>query len=285
MFMRACVVMALLGAAAGCSRTPAARQYELTGQVLAVRPADLEIVVRHEDIKGFMPGMTMPFKVKEERWLHVARPGDLITATLMVEGTDAWLSNVTPTGERAPLPPDLVLPRAIQAPLKPGEPVPEATLVDQQGAAFSPAQLRGSPWAVTFIYTRCPLPTFCPALDRRFEAVQQVIADDPGLSDARLVSVSFDPEFDTPEVLREHADKAGADPRFWLFVTGETAAVDRFGERFGLTVERGGGAPEDFVHTLRTAVVNREGRLVRTFEGTSWATDELIAALREASGS
>jgi protein SCO1 len=285
MLLRLVASFALAGIAAGCARAPEARRYELSGQVLAVRPAEREIVIKHDDIENFMPGMTMPFKVKEERWLHVARPGDLITATLVVESSDAWLSRVSPTGRRAPLPPDLVLPRAAQPPLAPGEAVPEVGLTDQAGDPFSPADLRGLPWAVTFVYTRCPLPTFCPALDRRFAAVQTAIADDPALADARLVSVSFDPAYDTPAVLRAHAEGLEADPRIWRFVTGETQVVDRFGERFGLMVERGSGAPEDFVHTLRTAVVDREGRLVRTFEGTSWATDDLIEALREASGS
>lgn len=269
---------------AACSREPPARQYELSGQVLAVRPADLEIVVKHDDIEGFMPGMTMPFKVKETRWLGGVRPGDLITATLVVQGADAWLSSITRTGRHEPLPPDLVLPRAMRPVLAAGEPVPDAALVNQQGQAISPAALRGVPWALTFTYTRCPLPTFCPMLDRRFQALQQVIADDPGLADARLVSVSFDPAHDTPDVLRRHAESLGADPRIWQFATGETAVIDRFGERFGLTVERGNGGPEDFVHTLRTSVVDRAGRLVRTFDGTDWATDDLIAALREASG-
>ena len=268
--------------ATGCRREPPARQYELTGQVLSVDRGRQEIVIRHEDIKGFMPGMTMPFKTKDPRWLDAARPGDIVTATLVVDEGDAWLSRVAPTGRREPLPADASVPRVADPRLRQGEPVPEASFTDDHGEPFTTASLRGVPWAVTFVYTRCPLPTFCPALDRQFLAVQRGIQSDPVLAGARLLSVTIDPAYDRPPVLRAHAERLGADPRVWRFVTGEAEDVDRFAERFGLTVDRGSGSPEDIVHSLRTAVVDRQGRVVSIREGTEWQAADVLKDLRGA---
>jgi protein SCO1 len=266
----------------GCRREPPVREYELTGQVLAIDRGRQEIMIRHEDIKGFMPGMTMPFKTKEARWLDAARPGDIVTATLVVEEGDAWLSRVAPTGRREPLPADADVPRVLDPPLAAGEMVPDAAFVDDRGQPFAIASLRGAAWALTFVYTRCPLPTFCPALDRQFQAVQRGIQRDASLAGARLVSVTIDPAFDRPPVLRAHAERLGADPRIWRFVTGDVESVDRFAKRFGLTVERGSGSPEDIVHSLRTAVIDPRGRVVRIREGTEWQAADVLRDVREA---
>lgn len=272
--------IALVAALPACSRpAPPAREYELTGQVLAVRPADREIVIKHGDIKGFMPGMTMPFKVRDPKWLNAARPGDIVTATLVVEDTNAYLSRVTPTGEHRPVPADAALPRVTDPPLEPGEPVPDTTLVAHTGQPFRLQQLRGAPYVMTFTYTRCPLPTFCPLIDRQFKSLQQRIHEDASLHGTRLVSVSIDPVYDTPDVLRAHAKAIGADTAVWTFLTGPVADVDRLGDRFGLVVQRGDGTPEDLVHSLRTVVVNAEGHVAQVFEGTTWTPDDVVRLL------
>jgi protein SCO1/2 len=144
------------------------------------------------------------------------------------------------------------------------------------------SSLDGGPWALTFVYTRCPLPTFCPALDRRFQTVQRVIARDTQLRGVQLVSVSIDPAFDRPPVLKTHAARLGADPSIWRFVTGDTETVDRFGERFGLTVVRGAGRPEDFVHSLKTAVIGPDNRVRHIYSGTEWTPEDLVSDLRGA---
>lgn len=275
-------VLALTAMLAGCARPPAAREYTVEGQVLAVRAPEREVVIRHGDIKGFMPGMTMPFKVKDTALLTAARAGDFVTATLVVTDSDAWISRITPTGRHEPVAAGTPVPRAMDPPLAPGDAVPDAALVDQAGRRFSPTSLRGRPWALTFAYTRCPLPTFCPTLERRFLAAQKAIGSTRALADARLVSVSIDPDYDRPDVLKAHAARLGADTSVWTFTTGDRAAVDRLGERFGLTVDRGGGDPDDFVHSMRTAVVDRNGRVTRIFEGTAWDSDALVAALTDA---
>ena len=263
-------------------RAPQAKEYQLHGQVLAVRAARQEIVIRHGDIENFMPGMTMPFRVQDRRLLGAAVPGDIVDATLVVQDGDAWLSRVTPTGKREALPADAVPPHRMEPPLEPGAAVPDASFIDQDGQPLQMASLAGRPWALTFVYTRCPLPTFCPTLDRRFQALQRAIAEDTQLRGMHLVSVSIDPAFDRPPVLKAHAARLAADPRIWRFVTGETDAVDRFGDRFGLTVVRGQGRPEDFVHSLKTAVIDAGGRVRRIYSGTEWTPADLVSELREA---
>jgi protein SCO1/2 len=160
--------------------------------------------------------------------------------------------------------------------------VPDETLVDQDGRAFRLSSLRGSAVLLTFVYTRCPLPDFCPRLDSSFAAVQRAVADGRLSGPVRLLSVSFDPEFDTPAVLKAHAARAGADPRLWTFATAPRERVEALGASIGLSVVRDGRDPADITHNLRTAVIDHAGRLVQVLEGTRWTTDDALAALRRA---
>jgi protein SCO1/2 len=274
--------MAVLCVTLACAPAPEPRQYELVGQVLGVDRAKQEILIRHQDIPGFMPGMTMPFKVRDEDLLEGPEAGDLVTATLVVEEVDAYLSAITRTGH-APLDSPAGGP-AISAGdlLEPGDIVDDTGLVDQDGAARPLTQLEGHRVAVTFIYTRCPLPDFCPLMDRHFLEVQRQLASRPELADVRLVSVTLDPEFDTPEVLRAHAARLGADPRRWRFVTGEPDAVAAFARTLGVTAEADAGDPAALVHNLRTAVLDAEGRLVTATSGNQWTPADLVADLTAA---
>lgn len=269
------LVFALLSA---CSR---GREYELRGQVLAVHHDRQEITIKHEDIKGFMPGMTMPFKVRDEELLDGRAPGDLVTATLVVEETDAFLTGIERTGHAALTEPP---PSAsLSAMIAPGEEVPDVQVTDQTGAARRLSNWRGRVVAVTFIYTRCPVPNFCPLMDRHFVTAQGAIQQDPALHDrAHLVSVSFDPRFDTPAVLAAHAARLGADPRTWSLVTGPHEEIDRFGAAFGVSIIRQDADLTEIVHNLRTAVIDPDGRLVKVFTGNEWAPEELLDAMRRA---
>jgi protein SCO1 len=271
-------LLPLLLLAAACARTPAPRQYPLTGQILVVKPEGTELVVRHDEIVGFMPAMTMPFRVKDPALARGKAPGDLIRATLMVTDEEAWLEAVEKTGwaplpeNRDPAPPPLRL-------LRPGDAVPDETLIDQDGGAFRVSSLRGSAVLVTFIYTRCPLPDFCPRMDAWFAAVQRAIKDGRLQGPVRLLSVSFDPDADTPAELRAHASRLGADPAIWTFATAPRARVEAWAGGFGLSVIRDGTRPTDITHNLRTAVIDRRGRLVSILDGNGWKPADAITAL------
>jgi protein SCO1 len=277
--MRARLVPCLvLAVAAACARQPEAKQYELQGQILAIEPARSEVVIKHGDIKGFMPGMTMPFKVEDGGLLAGKQPGDLVTATLVVSDFEAHISSITRTGH-APLDTPPVVSDAPKV-LAPGDEVPDALLVDQDGMPRPFSRFRGHRVALTFIYTRCPIPDFCPLMDRHFAAVQEVIARTPSLADVRLVSMTLDPEFDTPAVLKPHAQRLKADPSVWSFVTGEPKDAASFAAQFGLYVERDAQSAIAIIHNLRTAVIDANGRLVTVHTGNDWTPAQLVADLK-----
>jgi protein SCO1/2 len=268
----------------GCNATtPAARHYELEGQILALRPDDNEVLIKHGDIKGFMPGMTMPFKVRDSHLLDGKRAGDLVTATLVVEETEAWLASLVTTGS-APLTETADIPPAsFVMPLKPGDQAPETPLTNHLGQVITvPSLVAGEgsgPVAVTFIYVRCPLPQFCPLLDRRFAEVQRLIKGDPALTGrARLLSVSFDPDADTTERLNAHATRLQADPTLWHFATAPRQVVDRFAARFGVNVIR--EADGTITHNMRTTVIGPDGRVVSVYEGSDWTAVQIAEDMR-----
>lgn len=266
--------------ALGCSREPEPKRYQLQGQILAIKPETQEVLVKHEDIPGFMMAMTMPYKVEDPAVLNGKAAGDLITATLVVGETKAYLSAVTKTGhaalEPAPAQPEV----SVFDLLKPGDPLPDAELVDQDGTRFHLASYRGRPFALTFIYTRCPDPEFCPLMNQNFLAVQKQLAASPALADAQLLSISFDPGFDTPPVMKAAAARAQADPARWRFATGTADAIAPLAGRFGVTVTSN-GTPV-LIHNLGTAVFDRQGHLVALHSNNRWTPVDLLAELNKA---
>ena len=280
----ACAAMA----AASCTSRSDERRYTLQGQVLSIEPARKQVTVKHEEIKGFMPAMTMPYDVQEAKALDGITPGDLINATLVVYSNGAHLTGIKKVGT-APLekpPADTTAPSASSGfeLLKPGEPVPNAPFVDQDGRKRQFADFKGSPLAVTFIYTKCPLPTFCPLMDRHFATLQKSLKSDESLGRVHLVTVSFDPVTDTPPVLKAHAKTLDADLRRWTFLTGDRDEIDRFAARFGVSVARALNDPRDITHNLRTAIVDADGKLVKVYTGNEWTPDQALDDLRKIAG-
>jgi protein SCO1/2 len=279
-FVASASLIATLAGVGACSRAPEARQYEVRGQILSLDTGRREVLVDHEDIPGFMPAMTMPYRVSDVALLEGKQPGDLITATLVVEEVDAYLSSMTTTGH-APIKNPGAGPAITDADLlKPGDAVPDAALIDEQGAARPLSSLRGHRAAITFIYTRCPLPDFCPLMDRHFARIQEAIRTSPDLADVRLVSITLDPEFDTPPVLQKHAQAVGAAPGTWTFLTGSRGELLALAKRFGVTTEPG-ESDAVVVHNLRTAVIDAEGRVVSVTSGNMWTPAELVADLKK----
>ena len=275
-----CVFVAAIAASA-CSRTPVAKEYQLTGQILDLKPERNEVLVRHNDIPGFMPAMTMPYKVQDGSLLAGKEPGDLITATLVVAETEAHLSKIDKTGHAAienTGGPEITESQI----LKPGEMVPATRLVDENNGARPLTAYKGNRVALTFMYTRCPQPDFCPLMDRNFAALQNEIKKTPGLGDVRLVSVSFDPANDTPAVLKTHAKTLQADPAVWHFVTATPDDIKEFAASFGVTAVPDPDSPTVITHNLSTAVIDAEGRLVKIRPGNMWTPADLIADLKAA---
>lgn len=272
-------------ALAACGKAPERRTFTLQGQVQSLDAPKKSLVVKHEEIKGFMPAMTMPYEVEEARALDGLAPGDLINAQLIVFSNGAHLSNITKVGT-APLekpPADAPNPPAASSGfelLKTGEAVPDGTFVDQDGKPRGFSAFKGSPVVMTFIYTRCPLPTFCPLMDRHFVALQKMLAMDHTLTTVRLVTVSFDPTYDTPPVLKKHAKSLDADLSRWTFLTGDRDEVDQFAARFGVSVGRALDDAGDITHNLRTVLIGADGTLVKVYTGNEWSPDQILTELK-----
>jgi protein SCO1/2 len=283
--MRFVAAFGLLALVAACADTPrpAASRYPLTGQLVAVQLDTGQVLLKHDAVPGYMDAMTMPFQVADRTTIRDRRPGDLIGATLVVDGERSHLENVHWRG-RAPLD-DAAAARPIAEGLHilaPGDLAPATALASHRGGTVALPDWRGTAVVVTFIYTRCPLPDFCPLLDRRFAAVQDAVAADPGLvGRVRLLSVSFDPDADTPEILTAHAARVGAGAD-WHFATAPRATVDRFAAAFGVNVIR--EADRTITHNLRTAVISPDGRVAVLRSGNDWTADDVLADLRQALG-
>lgn len=264
-----------------CAGPSDQREYTLQGQILSVAADHMEADIKHEEIPGFMMAMTMPYKVRDAKEFEPLKAGDLITSTLVVVSNDAYLTAVKKVGE-APLEaaPSGSAPASSGFELlKEGQPIPSAKFLNQDGQAVDLASFKGSVLVITFIYTRCPIPTFCPLMDRHFVTVQEALKTKPALSNVRLLSVSFDPLTDTPPVLKKHAETLKADPKVWSFLTGDRDEVDQFASRFGVAITREMNDQRDITHNLRTAIVDSNGNFVKAFTGNEWSPDELIADL------
>jgi protein SCO1/2 len=264
----------------GCA-PEGARTYPIHGQILGISSPTsdgrVQITLKHDDIRGFMPAMTMAYNVGNASAAAGLATGDVIDAALVVDGSDVHLEKIRKAG-RAPLPSD-AKPAGIMDVMQPGDLVPDDPVIDQTGATHKLSDWRGRVLAVTFVYTRCPLPDFCPAMDRRFAALQKAIKNDATLSTrAHLVTVSFDPAHDTPAAIRRHAEARGADPAGWSYVTGSKAAIAHLTSRFGVSAIA--GEADTITHNLRTAIVDPDGRLVTVYSGNDWTPDALLNDLR-----
>jgi protein SCO1/2 len=255
------------------------REFAVSGQVIAVERSVQEITIAHDPIVGYMDAMTMPFSTGPH--VDVARfaPGDLVRGTLVVTDEDAFLERVERTGRRT------LEPQAREALgsggddlLLEGDTVPHAAFVDHEGRAHRLGEPNsGRTTVVTFIYTRCPLPTFCPLLDRQFRALQQTIRQDSRLAEqVRLMSITIDPEFDTRQVLFDHAMRVGADASVWTFVRPDGTEADRLPMRFGLGAERDSRNPAFITHRLATVVIDRHGVIVKILRGNNWRPRQVI---------
>ena len=152
--------------------------------------------------------------------------------------------------------------------------------MNQDGTSVSLESLRGEAVIVTFIYTSCPMPNFCPLMDQNFAKMQAKLKENNNLLKTHLLSVSFDPQIDTPAVMKAHAQKLGADPRLWSFVTGDRDEIDKWANGFGVSISRAMNDPRDITHNLRTALIDRQGNLVQIYPGNEWTPEQILADVR-----
>jgi protein SCO1 len=255
------------------------RTYPVVGVVTAP-PADGRVTVAHEDIPGYMPAMTMPFVLGPRAPARLA-PGDRVRFTLRVAVDSSHAEDIRVVGRDARVASAVAGAAPIPQRLKKGDALPAFSLTDAASRAFSNADLRGRLTAVTFIFTRCPVPDFCPLMVKRFQQMQRELQRDRTLGDVRLLSVTLDPEYDTPAVLGAYAKAMGASPERWRFVTGKPAEIATLTKAFAVHAERNGVFID---HTLATAIVDADGRLVEIWRGNGWKAAEILEALHRETG-
>ncbi|MEO8358759.1 MAG: SCO family protein [Vicinamibacteria bacterium] len=284
------LVVAFAFQAFACGPSDGAKRYPLTGKVEGVDLVDKEVLVAHEDIKDFMPAMTMPFRMPPPQGLLAGfrgmkieriRRGDVISATLAVKENESWIENVEVIRYEPPL--DMPAPPPKQS--KVGERVHDFALIDQDNKPVTLADYKGHVLALTFIYTRCPLPEFCPRIMKNFQELDKAIEGVPSLRDnARLLSVSFDVEFDRPDVLNAFGsafvtDRGQGPFARWKLATGTKEEIDQLGRFFGLIFFKEGS---QFSHSLVTVIIGPDGKLVREFSGNDWIPEDALEAMKRA---
>ena len=281
-----------LGAVVFCascqrSKSSAAKRYPFTGRVVSIDTQDQSAVIDGDNIPGFMGAMAMSYKIKPPTALSQLSPGDSITAEVVVVepandsgAQDYWLENVKVTAH-AKTPPAAATQRAPA----PGDEVPDFSFTNQDSRRASFKQYRGKVVLVTFIYTRCPFPDFCPRVSHNFAEIDKQLAADPALSTrVHLLSVSFDPEHDTPKVLRDYAFSVTHtnDPalfRRWEFAVPSSADLHKIADFFGLVAKPEGGL---ITHNLSTTVIGPDGKIVKWYHGGDWQPSDLIKDATEA---
>lgn len=276
------IVIAILATGCGGPREPE-RRFELTGSIVSVDQERQQVTIRHDEIPGYMEPMTMPFRVKDSRMMVALAPGRSVVADLVVAGKESWIENIV-VGTAAGMP---SMPSRIEGATEPvpGEPAPDFALTDQNGAPATLGRFRGKAIALTFIYTRCPLPDFCPLMTNNFAAVDDALARDASLaSRAQLLSISIDPEYDSPAVLREYARQFAARDNGrvsenWAFLTGTGESVRKTAQSYGLAYEPD---RDQIIHSLRTAIIGSDGTLIKVYRGNEWVPEEVVRDLAEA---
>jgi protein SCO1 len=267
------------GAASDVAPVPGARTFYVKGVIKEIKPDGTTAIVNHETIPGYMMAMTMPIEVKDPAELSSVQPGDEILFRLIVTEDDAWMDQVTRVGQAATAPTTRQPLRQVPwvEPVNVGDALPNYSLTNQLGNAFHLDDFRGRALAFTFIFTRCPLPTFCPRMSNHFAAAARLLMEQPDAPrNWHLLTISFDPEFDTPAVLARYAGQYGYSPEYWTFATGAMVDIDALTEQFGMNYGRVG---DNFDHNLRTVVVDARGTVRKIFVGNEWQPDELAAEL------
>jgi protein SCO1/2 len=296
--VRAAVALVLAAAlAGGCKQaggngtaSPAVpagdvKTFPIRGKVVSVDAAKGSVLLDHEAVPGFMDAMTMSYKLKDANIASELHAGDRITATLLVTKTADGFEN--------PMLDQIVVTAQARPDYKPtvqyhvptaGDAVPDFKLVNENGHAIHLAQFKGRAVLLTFVYTRCPLPDYCPLMNKNFAAIEKALAADPALyAKTHLLSVSFDPKDDTPDVLKSYGEAyAGVGTKFahWEFAVPPAKDLDPMLEFFNVGVTPGDGGTLN--HSLSTVLIGKDGKVAAWYPTNEWTPAEVLAAMKSA---
>lgn len=274
------IVITLGGVGVSCRRSSGnEKRYDLKGKVVSVDHDKQQATIAHEEVKGYMPGMTMPFSVRKQSDFEMLVPNAEVTATLVVDGSHSWLENLFVVVKQDAGTP-VTATAVVQA--KEGDEVPNYTLLNQDAKQIRIKNYRGKAVLLTFIYTRCPEPDQCTLMSNNFAQIERQLGQDPELyARTHLLSITIDPTYDDPKVLRSYG--AAHTERYenetflhWEFATGDQ--VKEIAQFFGLQY-----FPEkdQIIHALRTVIVNPDGKVAKVYTGNEWRTEDVVAELKK----
>ena len=274
--------------ALGCKRESPAppvsaatnQSYVVRGVVQAIPPDHRHATIKHEAIPGYMAAMTMDFPAHDTNALAHLAPGDEITFTLVVSADDDWIENIQPTGKStAPAPRPAW--HLVEPELQVGDPLPDYEFTSETGRLVRFSDFRGRAVAFTFFFTSCPLPEYCPRMNRNFLEVRKLLTGDTNTpTNWQLLSISFDSSFDTPEILTGYGKfYRGEDTDRWLFAVAATNTLASLAPKVDLNFWRENGS---ISHNLRTVVLDTTGKIAHQFDGNDWTPAQLADAIRAA---
>lgn len=264
-----------------------AQRYELRGKIVSFNKAQRQVMIQHEAVPGYMEAMTMPFTLREDAPFDVMHAGDAIQATLVIDDERTRIENpiitqaiAAPVGSAVKGTPDAA---GLSEP-EIGASVPDVSLVNQDGQRINLQQYRGRALVLTFIYTRCPLPDYCTLMSNNFAEIMRGLKEspEPGAAGTHLLSITLDPAYDTPKVLRSYGaahTENYQNEKFaqWEFATGTPEEIRRAANFFGMSYTQDG---DQIVHSLRTAVIAPDGKLYKMYRGNEWKPAEVLRDLR-----
>ena len=260
-----------------------AKRYPLKGTVVSVDKANKKAEIKHEEIPGYMEAMTMNFPIRADWVWEDLTPGAEIRAELVVDNNGYWLENI---GIVAAPNPNSSAPPVDERFAQIGKEVPDFTLTNQDGKRLSLKDFRGKALAVTFIYVRCPLADYCIAMSKNFSDLANQLQDSDLKDKIRLLTISFDPEHDTPEKLKQYGlgylgkDSKAADFTTWQLAVGSNKEVRQIADFFGLRYEVDQTDKTQINHSLRTAVISPEGKVTKILPGNDWTPNDLLGELK-----
>ena len=255
--------------------------FTATGVVRELDADGRTVVIKHEAIPNYMDAMTMPFKVKEAGELAGLRTGDKIRFCLKVTDRESWIERISRTGNTSSeesKPSSTSASKARTA--KPRHPLLDYPFTNELGQAVRLGDFRGQALAITFFFTRCPIPDYCPRLSRNFEeASQKLVAMPGGPTNWHFLSVTFDPDTDTPSVLRAYGERYQYDPKHWSFLTGPVEKISELASASDVKFESASG----FInHNFRTLIIDAAGHLQMVFPTGGNLSDAIVAQIVKA---
>ena len=270
----------------GSASSPSIKHYSLHGKVMSIDKMGHELIIDHDAIPGFMEAMTMPYPVSDNNMLNQVSPGDEIKADLQVQGDHIAIDQLQVLA-KAPPGTAPVQQKPMHVP-EVGEQVPNFVLTNQNGKRVRTDDYRGKTLLVTFFYTRCTLNDYCPRMNANFATVDKSLAANPELyAKTHLISISFDPQHDTPEVLRSYGAAyteryVKEDFKHWEFATASPDELKPLADFFGVFYEKDGAS---ITHSLSTAVIGPDGKIKAWYPGNHWKPEEALEVVNQATAS